>query len=76
MITLWIGSAVVGILVTVSTGGNWQAGLVVAGVVFCSIVGGIRRRRAELEMEARRQATLDLVDSLYYVPEPRRRWFR
>jgi hypothetical protein len=75
VIVILVGSAAVWALVTTSTGGNWQAGLVVAGVVFCMTMGGMRRRREELHREERAQAAREVMDALY-APEPRRRWFR
>lgn len=75
MIALLIGSAAVWGLATAVFGGNWQAGLVVAGVVFFLVLGGMRNRRAELEREERAQAAQAVMDALY-APEPRRRWFR
>lgn len=75
MIVLLVGSAVVWGLVTAMTGGNWQAGLVVAGVVFFMAVSGMRRRNAELDHAERVQAAREVMDALY-APTPRRRWFR
>lgn len=75
MIALLVGSAAVWGLATAVFGGNWKAGLVVAGVVFFSVLGGMRRRREELAREERQLAAQAVMDALY-APEPRRRWFR
>lgn len=74
MITILVGSAVVWGLVTGMTGGNWKVGLLVAGCVFFSTVGGMRKRNEELLREERQQAIRDLIDATR--TDTRRGWLR
>lgn len=63
MITILVGSALVWGLVTGMTGGNWKVGLIVAGFVFFSTIGGMRKRNERIATEERQQAVRDLIDA-------------
>lgn len=72
MVTLLVGSlAVWGLAAAVW---NWQAGLVIAVLVFWGAASGMRQRREQLHREERAQAARDVMDALY--EEPRGRWWR
>ncbi|QNJ57682.1 hypothetical protein SEA_KEANU_77 [Streptomyces phage Keanu] len=75
MITILVGSAVVWGAATVAFD-NWQAGLVLAVLTFFGTLGGMRRRREELDREERAQVARDLVTALREEQGTRRRFWR
>ena len=67
--TILVGCLAVWGLVTAMTGGNWQAGGVVAFVVLCVCVSGLKATRRQEEAQAEYVA-------VRVQPEEQPRWWR